>query len=158
MAAYGTYAEGDTYFASRLYVTAWTDATNADKTIALAEATMRIDRLRFSGVKVADDQANQFPRYALDDDGTDPGEDGETTPDDVQYACFEVAMALLDERDPDIELENLTVLSHRFDKLATAKSGEVQQHTLAGIPSATAWRFLLPYLASRRTLKITRVS
>ena len=158
MAAYGTYTEGNTYFATRLYVSAWTGSTDANKTIALAEATMRIDRLRFHGVKVDEDQVNEFPRYALNDNGTDPGEDGETTPDDIQYACFEVAMALLDGRDPDIEFENLTVQTHQFDKISNSLTKEIQQHTLAGIPSVTAWRYLLPYLAARRTLKITRVS
>ncbi len=159
MAAYGTYTEGDTYFATRLYVSAWTEAANANKTIALAEASMRIDRLKFSGILVADDQELEFPRYYLDYDGTDNGPEGdEVIPDDIQYACFELAFALLDDKDPDLELENLTVLSHKFDKIATGKSGQILQHVLAGIPSATAWRYLLPYLTSGRTLKLNRVS
>ncbi len=159
MAAYGTYVEGDTYFANRLYVSVWTETADATKTIALTEASMRIDRLKFSGILVDDDQDLEFPRYYLDADGTDNGADGtETIPDDLQYACFELAFALLDGKDPDIELENLAVLSHRFDKIATGKSGQILQHILAGIPSATAWHYLLPYLTSGRTLKLNRVS
>ncbi len=159
MAAYGTYTEGDTYFANRLYVSAWTEALDANKTVALTEASMRIDRLKFSGILVDDDQDLEFPRYYLDDDGTDNGPDGtEEIPDDIQYACFEVALALLDERNPELELENLTVLNHRFDKIATGKSGQILQHILAGIPSALAWHYLLPYLTSGRTLKLNRVS
>jgi len=159
MAAYDTYVNGDTYFANRLYVDAWTDATDANKTIALAEATMRIDRLRFDGVMVDEDQTLEFPRYYLDLDGTDPGPSGsEEIPTNIKYACFELAYELLDSKNPDIELENLTVLTHRFDKLNTQKSGQILQHILAGIPSATAWRFLCPYLAKSRTLKINRVS
>ena len=159
MAAYGTYAEGDTYFANRLYVSAWTDETDANKTVALTEASTRIDRLKFSGILVDEDQVLEFPRYYLDADGTDNEADGtETIPDDIQNACFELAFALLDGRDPDIELENLTVLNHRFDKIATGKSGQILQHVLAGIPSALAWHYLLPYLTSGRTLKLNRVS
>ena len=159
MAAYGTYTEGDTYFANRLYVSAWTEATNANKTIALAEASMRIDRLKFSGILVADDQDLEFPRYYLDYDGTDDVPEGdEEIPDDIQNACFELAFALLDGKDPDLELENLTVLNHRFDKIATGKSGQILQHVLAGIPSVMAWHYLLPYLTSGRTLKLNRVS
>ena len=159
MAAYDTYANGDTYFATRLYVSAWTEATNADKTIAIAEATMRIDRLRFSGVMVDEDQALEFPRYDLNEDGSDPGAAGdETIPDEIKYACFEVAFALLDGREPDTELENLAVETHRMDKLTISKTGDILQHVLAGIPSATAWRYLRPYLALNRTLKIKRVS
>ena len=159
MAAYGTYAEGDTYFANRLYVSVWTDATNADKTIALAEASMRMDRLKFAGILVDDDQELEFPRYYLDYDGTDNGPEGdEVIPDDVQNACFEFALVLLDDKKPDVELENLTVLMHKFDKITTQKTGQILQHVLAGIPSATAWHYLLPYLTSGRTLKLNRVS
>jgi len=152
MAAYDTYTNGDIYFQNRLYTSSWDEATNANKTIALTEATMRIDRLRFSGVKVDEDQALEFPRYYLELDGT------ETIPDDIKYACFEVAFALLDDVNPDLELENLTVLNHKFDKIQTSKTGKILQHILAGIPSATAWRYLLPYLATGRTLQLKRVS
>ncbi len=159
MAAYGTYAEGDTYFANRLYVSVWTEEPDATKTIALTEATMRIDRLKFSGILVDDDQDLEFPRYYLDADGTDNGPEGdEEIPDDIQNACFELAFALLDGRNPELELENLTVLSHKFDKIVTSKTGKILQHVLAGIPSAMAWHYLLPYLTSGRTLKLNRVS
>ncbi len=159
MAAYGTYTEGDTYFATRLYVSAWTEATNANKTIALTEASMRMDRLKFAGILVDDDQELEFPRYYLDYDGTDNGPEGdEVIPDDIQNACFELAFVLLDGKDPDLELENLTVLSHKFGNIVTGKSGQILQHILAGIPSALAWHYLLPYLTSGRALKLNRVS
>ena len=67
MAAYDTYINADTYFGERLHVLSWTDASNADKTKGLAEATARINRLQFSGLLVDDDQANEFPRYYGDD-------------------------------------------------------------------------------------------
>lgn len=159
MAAYGNFVEANIYFQDRLYTQSWDEATDANKTIALAEATARIDRLRFSGVLVDEDQILEFPRYYLDLDGTDNGLEGdEVIPDEIKNACYEVAFALLDEKDPDIELENLMVLNHKFDKIATSKSGNVLQHILAGIPSATAWRYLLPYLSSSSTLQLKRVS
>jgi len=146
MASYGTYADGDTYFATRLWVSAWTGATDANKTIALAEATTRIDQLRFYGEKTDDDQDNEFPR------------DDDDTPDEIAYACFEIAMELLDGRNPDLEFENLSIKTYRFDKVSTERSEAMPEHILAGIPSVVAWRYLKPYLASNRTLRISRVS
>ena len=146
MASYGTYADGDTYFATRLWVSAWTEASDANKMIALAEATTRIDQLRFYGEKTDADQDNEFPR------------DTDDTPDEIKYACFEIALELLDGKNPDIEFENLSIKMHRYDKVHTERSGAMPAHTLAGIPSVLAWRCLEPYLASNRTLRISRVS
>lgn len=154
MAAYDTNTNADTYFTNRLHTLAWDEAASTDKTIALTEATQRIDRLRFSGVKVDDDQELEFPRYY----GDDP-EGDEVIPDDIKIACYELAFALLDDVDPDFELENLTVASQGYSSVRVAKFGAMPQaHIAAGIPSATAWRYLASYLASDRAIKIHRVS
>ena len=154
MAAYDTYTNADTYFGTRLHVFAWDDASTADKTKALAEATARIDRLSFSGHLVADDQDLEFPRYYGDE-----AEGDEVVPTDIKIACYECAYALLDGVDPELELENLAVLSQG---LATAKTTysrrEAPEHIAAGIPSAYAWRFLKPYLAQGQTVRLNRIS
>ena len=154
MSAYGTYLEGDAYFANRLHVLAWGEAASAQKTIALSEASMRIDRLRFSGIAVSDSQDLEFPRYYGDDpDGT------EVTPDEIQNACFELAYVLLDGAEPDLEFENLGVAGHRYSSVGITNQPNANlDHTSAGIPSATAWRFLMPFLADSKGIQLNRVT
>jgi hypothetical protein len=48
---YRTIADADDYFANQLYATDWTGATDADKAIALLQATRAIDSLRYDGLK-----------------------------------------------------------------------------------------------------------
>lgn len=152
--AYDTYINADIYFANRLHTLAWDEAASTEKTIALTEATQRIDRLRFSGTMVDDDQDLEFPRYYGDD-----VEGDEIVPDDIKIACYELAFALLDGVDPDFELENLAVVSQGYSSVRIAKSSMIpQDHIAAGIPSATAWRHLMPYLASDRSIRVYRVS
>jgi len=154
MAAYDTYINADTYFENRLHVLAWNEASSTNKTIALAEASARIDRLRFSGIKVSTTQDLEFPRYYGDEaDGT------EEIPDDIKIACFELAFSLLDDVEPDLEYENLSVGSHAYGGVKTSKDSFAQfDHIAAGIPSASAWRYLMPYLADAKGIKLNRVS
>ena len=152
MAAYDTYDNADTYFATRLHVAAWTGSTNAEKTIALTEASARIDRLRFIGEKVESTQDLEFPRYY---------DDTEDLIDytDIKIDCYEVAFSLLDGVDPDLELENLAVLARGISSARTTYDrGEVPEHFVSGIPSAYAWSFLRPFLRPSGTIKIRRVS
>jgi len=154
MATYGTYITANTYFEGRLHTLAWDEAASAEKTVALTEATQRIDRLRFSGTKVESDQDLEFPRYYGDE-----AEGDEVIPNDIKIACYEIAMALLDGVDPDLELEDMSVVSQGYSSVRIVKSPIVpRDHIAAGIPSPTAWRFLKPYLASDRKIQIFRVS
>lgn len=154
MAAYDTYANADTYFLTRLHVGEWTASTNSDKTKALLEASARIDRLKFAGTKVDSDQTEEFPRYYGDEAVGD-----EEVPTDIKIACYEVAFALLDGVDPDLELENLAVVARGISSARTTYAREeVPAHFAAGIPSAYAWQYLKPYLKASGTVKIHRVS
>jgi hypothetical protein len=154
MASYGTVAGGDTYFASRLHVEEWSRSTTAQKTAGLAEATARIDRLRFGGYKVSDTQTEEFPRYYGDEpDGT------ETVPNDIIIACYEIAFSLLDGVNPDLEQENLAVSARGVSSARTTYARqEAPEHFAAGIPSAYAWRYLKPYISDSRAVIIRRVS
>jgi len=154
MAAYETLVNAEIYFANRLHILAWERSSDADKTIALTEASARIDRLHFKGNKVDDAQDLEFPRYYGDDpDGT------EIVPSDIKIACCESAYALLDDVDPEQELENLAVMSRAFSSVRTTYlKGEPPEHFAAGIPSAYAWKFLQPYLAKSKTVRLQRVS
>lgn len=152
MEYYGTRADGDNYFLNKLHNQTWFDATPNERVVALTEATMRIDRLRFSGAKVNDNQELDFPRYYGDNpDGT------EEIPSEIEYATYELAFSLLDGIDPDLEFENLHSTSHTYAGIRTTTNPtDTIPHIVAGIPNLTAWRFLMPYLASARTLKINR--
>lgn len=153
--SYSTVAEANTYFQTRLYSQAWDEATTANKTIALAEATERIDRLRFAGWPVDDDQANEFPRYFDWSEGADGTEE---VPDDIKKAEAEIAMALLDGIDPDQEAEDLRVGSSGYSSVRMARNTrDAVPHVAAGIPSMTAWRYLLPWLSPDRKIVINRV-
>ncbi len=154
--AYGTYVEADTYFENRLHVTAWLGATQAEKTKALIEATSRVERLRFAGFLVDDDQELEFPRYYDINEGAVGTEE---IPDDIKIATYELAFTLLDGVDPDLEFENLAIISHTYSSVKMTRSPQdTLPHIVAGIPSATAWRYLLPYLAPSKTIRIRRVS
>ena len=155
MTAYATYTEADTYFANRLHVVAWNGATNANKTIALTEATQRIDRLRFGGYLLESDQELEFPRYY----DLEAGPEGdEEVPDDIKIATYELAFALLDGVDPDLEYENMAVSSQAYGSVRMSNTPDGLPHIAAGIPSMSAWRYLAPYLASGKAIRIRRVS
>jgi hypothetical protein len=154
MAAYDTITNAEIYFSTRLHIANWTGASDSDKTKALAEATLRIDRLNFAGFKVEDDQDLEFPRYYGDEsDGT------ETVPNDIKYACFEIALALLSGVNPEKEVANLQVTSRTFSSVKTTYDRTIiPDYLAAGIPSNLAWQFLLPYLKSNKNVIIRRVS
>lgn len=145
---YANIAEANTYLTRKLHTYPWDSATNDQRNKALCEATTRIDRLRFRSSKCSDSQVLEFPRTAWD-----------PTPDAIKWACVELAVSLLDDVDPDLEVENLDVSSEGVSSArATYARQNVAEHLAAGIPNALAWKFLMPYLARRRRLTLSRVS
>ncbi len=70
--AYANVADGDAYHAGHLYASAWTAATADNKAVALVMASRLIDaEYQFGGVKSADSQALQWPRYRCPDPDRD---------------------------------------------------------------------------------------
>lgn len=156
LTAYDTYINADIYFENRLHVAVWKGATTSEKIAGLLEATQRIEQLRFAGYPVDEDQVLSFPRYYDEDAGA---EGDEEVPDDIKIATYELAFALIDGADPDMELENLAVVTHAYGNVRmTRSSQDTLDHIAAGIPCATAWRHLLSYLAPAKTIKLRRVS
>ncbi len=149
MADYATIAEAQAYFDSRLNTDAWDEAVNdAERTKALAMATTLIDRLNFRGEKADSEQELQFPR----------GNDTEV-PQDIKDATAEIALALLDGVDPELEFDNLRMKSQAYGVVrSTYDSERAPEHYVAGIPSSIAWRFLKPYLRNVFTVGLDRVS
>lgn len=93
--SYGSLAEANTYFDSRLNASAWTAASDDDKTRALLEATVWLDELfDWEGAPATDVQRLRFPRVGLfDRDGRDVSSD--SIPDAIKYAQFDIALLFL---------------------------------------------------------------
>jgi len=145
---YATRAEATAYFLGRLNSEAYDDADEADQTAALTMATMLMDRLNYRGDKADSAQTLQFPR------GSDTA-----IPEDIKNACAEIALALLDGVDPELEFENLRMKSQAYGVIKSTYEGtRSPEHTVAGIPSSLAWRFMKPYLRSVQTVNMHRVS
>lgn len=171
--AYGTLSEANTYFDNRLRSVSWKRARKEDKMSALREATLIIDRLNYSGDKSDPTQYHQFPRQptvlptqvVIDPaDGLPVNlktlqDDPDTRiPRDIKYACFEVAIKLIQGYDPDKEVDLLATESHSYSGVRTSFNREfVPDYIRAGIPSFRAWTYLRPYLRNPEEIVLTRV-
>jgi hypothetical protein len=142
---YNTLSEAKNYFESRLNTDAWDDANDEKRTKALSMAARSIDSLNYIGDRV---RSAEFPR----------GEDTEV-PDTVKYAECEIALALLNDMDIDLEIETLNTRSTQFGDMSMVSDVSfVPEHLANGIVSAIAWQFLKPYLRDPRTIVFNRVS
>jgi hypothetical protein len=162
---YGTLQEANDYFAMRLHETAWTGSDVADRPKALWAATQIIDTLNYKGYKaavfavlessaavIAEAEASQpleFPR----------GADTEV-PEAIRRACYEIAHSLLDGKDPELELENLGIISQGYSSVRTtySRSQVPIEHLINGVPNAMAWRLIRPFLRDGDALVISRTS
>jgi len=178
---YGDLTEANAYFANRLYESAWTDAALADRPKALWAATQIIDTLNYKGFK--NPVYLLLQQYDLDDlptaigDYTSPtieeimiaegsqelefprGADTEV-PEAIRRACYEIAHTLLDGKDPELELENLGIVSQGYASVRTtfSRTHVPVEHIVNGVPSATAWRLLVPFLRDDDAIRVSRVS
>lgn len=144
--SYVTVNEANTFFANRLKTEVWNDSSFEDRRKSLIQATGRIERLNFAGSRYNANQILQFPR----------GVDTEI-PEDIKIATFLIAIKLLDEIDIDTEIDNTMMNANGYHQARTSYDRSyIQEHILAGIPSAEAWQHLKPYLASYRDLEILR--
>lgn len=144
--SYMTVEEANNFFNNRLRTATWTDSSYEDRRKSLIQATARIDRLNFAGSLTNVNQVLQFPR------GTDT-----VIPNDIKVACALIAIRLLDEIEIDKEIENTMLQAGGYHQARTQYDRSfIQEHVLAGIPSAEAWQFLKPYLASSREITLVK--
>jgi hypothetical protein len=139
-AYYGTLTQANDYFASQLDAAYWEQNNTIRKERALRQAKRIIDRLPYFGEPVGEDA---FPRG-----------DQIEVPAQVREAQYEIAYALLSGLDPEAVI-NAGV--HRIESIAGAtvtKSGTLP-HFANGVPSATAWDLLQPYMDNRNILRAT---
>lgn len=145
---YGTITEANTYFADKVKHEIWDEASDSDKTRGLKTATIHIDRLNFLGDKTEEDQENEFPRNVTDD----------LTPDQIKYACYEIAYSLLEGKDPELELETLSLESASLSPAKVVFNRDaVPEHLANFIVSALAWSYLKPYLRMSERLQLHRI-
>ena len=169
---YGTLDEADEYFSKRLHEVAWSEASALDREKALIAARSIIDGLNYKGVKhtvytlcgsdpeassvSADDiraaeasQPLEFPR----------GDDTEV-PEAIRIAEYEIAHALLDGKNPELELENLAISAMGYGAVKTSyeRSQLPIEHIVNLVPSSVAWRLLRPFLRDSDALKLSRLS
>ena len=145
---YGTISRASAYFSKRLNTRVWDVALYADREAALIQATRAIDKLNYAGDRAESTQDLQFPR----NDDTD-------VPVEIEYACYEIALAFLDGYDQDQEVQTVGVLSESYSSVRTTYDGSfVVEHIRAGIPSIEAWEYLHPFLRDSRAVRVSRVS
>lgn len=143
---YASLSDGNTYFSERLRSEPWDDASAEDRNKALKMATRAIDKLNFAGDKADATQERQFPR----------GDDTEI-PQPIMDATCELALAFLDDVDPNLELERLSRKRQGIGDLSTERdTSYAQEHIVAGIPSIQAWTLLYPFLRDPKILDVDR--
>ena len=148
MPSYLTIPEAQLYFNTRLHTEPWDCAIDSEKTKALAMSTKIIDRLNYEGEKTNEAQVNQFPRDA-----------DIVVPEDIGDATAEIALSLLDGVDPELEFENLAMTTQQYGTIKSSYDRSInQQYKVAGVPSMTAWRMLVPYLQDSQGIDLNRVS
>lgn len=154
-----TIDDANSYFAKKLHVGAWTDALTDTKQKALNEATQIIDRFNYVGHKTEADQDHEWPRshvkirrLRLDET---------VIPNDILFAQYEIALALLNGIDPEREIRNARVTSRGYSSVRTTYDPRsIPEHTTFGVPSALAWSYLSTYLdrGSRGIIRLHRVN
>ena len=182
---YGTLDEANAYFDMRLHEYAWSNAAVADRPRALWAATQIIDTLNFKGnkhtvyvllqvyglteipppaptscsavilptqeqiIEAELAQVLEFPR------GADV-----LVPEAIRKASYELAHTLLDGKDPEMELENLGIVSQGYASVRTtySRTHVPVEHIVNGVPSAAAWRWLQPFLRDDDAIRLSRVS
>jgi len=166
---YGTLEEAQTYFDNRLHESAWTNASDEDRPKALLAARLIIDTLNYKGRKAA--------VFALLEASPDADEDAiraaeasqplefprgadEEVPDAIRQAQYEIAHSLLDGVDPELELQNLGIISNGLSSVRTTynRTQVPIEHIVNGIPNAMAWRLIRPFLRDDEAVKLQRIS
>lgn len=144
MNTYATLVDADTYVQFHVRKRVW-DALTLDQQFAyLVTATTMIDRLRYIGEKADPAQALAFPRA------------GQTTvPKGIIEAVVELALALADGVDPEMELHKVPRIATTYGTMKTVQTPVYTPcHIAAGIPCLEAWVRLVPYLADVNALQL----
>ena len=176
---YGTIADANTYFSSRLHSESWSDSTPSDRPKALLEATRLIDSLNYKGVKNSVwsvmyewNAASEKYEKILTDSPTrneiitadssqelefPRGQDTEV-PTEIKWACYEIALAIIEGFDPEDAVDRLHIVRQSYSAVKTTYDSDSAsiEYLGYGIPTARVWRWLRPYLSGENPIKISR--
>ena len=162
---YGSVSEATEYFSYKLHETVWSAANANDRHLALIAATKIIDALNFKGDKhtvfVSTSTDDAVLRAANAAQNLEfPRDEDTAVPPQIERACYEIARSLLDGRDPETELEALTMTSQGYAALKTQyiREGLPLEHIVNGVPSFAAWCLLRPFLRDTNSFKVNRAS
>jgi len=179
MSYYGNISGANQYFSSRLHSEDWSESAPSDRPKALTEATRIIDGLNYRGVKnavwlVMYDQTTTCspePKLLIDPPDRDaviaadatqelefPRGKDTTVPTEIEWACYEIAMALIEGFDPEDAMDRLNVLRQSYSAVATtyAADSAASEYLVYGIPTARVWRWLKPFLSDGRLIRFSR--
>lgn len=165
---YGTVAGANAYFDSRLHEEAWTNSTAEDRPKALWAATLIIDALNYKGLKNSVYNLLEEDELASDQEIREaettqtrefPRDEDTEVPEEILVACYEIAYELLNGKNPDLELENLGVVSQGFGPARTSygRNQTLVEHIIHGVPSMMAWEWLKPFLRDAVAVTLSRV-
>jgi hypothetical protein len=166
---YVTIQEAQAFFECKLHEVAWSSSTAKERVPALIEATRIIDSLSFKGVKSVvyltlqnnpDATVQELQDVAATQDLEFPRGADTSIPERIQWACCEIAYALLDGVDPEFELENMSMNDHGIGSVRASfnRNQNPLEHFMNGVPSSTAWKYLRPFLRDDKRVRLTRVS
>lgn len=158
MEIYADVSEAEDYFDTRLNTARWNNISEATKLKALQNATRIINTLKFKGTKIDASQELEFPRIIYDEN-TDALIPLDTIPEGIKIAEFEIAYSLLEGIDPNKEIANIASESRSYasTKIVFDRTF-VHEYIRAGVPSATAWSYLKPYLVSPSNINLVRIN
>lgn len=179
MAYYGTLLGANSYFDNRLHSDSWSDSTPSDRPKALTEATRIIDSLNYKGVKhavweimyeynsnkeieekILDDPPNRAEIIAADatQELEFPRGKDTTVPEEIEWACYEIALALIEGFDPEDAIERQNVIRQSYSAVGTTydNSSVSFEYLGYGIPTARVWHWLKPYLTDSRIIRFSR--
>jgi len=179
MAYYGTLSEANAYFNERLHSEGWSGSAGADRPKALTEATRIIDSLNYRGVKnavwlIMYDQTGDTrpePKLLVNPPDRDEvivadatqelefprGKDA-SVPTEIEWACYEIALALLEGFDQEDAIDRLNTLRQAYAAVRTtyAAGNAAMEYLVYGIPTVRVWRWLQPYLTDSRIIRLSR--
>ncbi len=162
---YGTTTDGDAYFAARMFSWDWEQATTDEKEKALQTATDLIDQFDYLGQKYAvailDDSASDEERKTANAEQVNefPRGTSSVIPVEIEQATYLIAQRLLSGRDPQMDLEALSVKFERYGSVQSGydRSGNTQEHLAHMIPSPQAWNLIKPFLRERNVFVTKRM-
>ena len=138
------------YFGGKLYSEKWDEANETTREKALKEACKRVDRIRFNGKKLKDEQPLQFPRVL----GRVVGLSLQVSvgiPEEIKQAQCEEALALLERgNSPRTKAQEQGVVSLRIGEMAEEYDRKVRPSRLHSIE---AWELLKGYVVGSVVIK-----